>query len=268
MRQEEGFNHQAETKPTDPDGKTNGDAQDRCFRLNVELLTLPQNKNDEDLMNSVLWNYLMKSYSNDESKVIEAPSPWIFVAANTRLFNEEEVEQNFQSTGVTSRSRQQTYPKDGKQELVHPWMGEPLYDYRGDLLYPQTLTYYKFPQLCVWCLGNRKKALDGDFWNNRLESICPVETCYNLWKYPFICVFSAEPRFIARGLCKDSVMDTQYKFADHKPGPTGWGKGEYRSYVGPKGWVISRNKTDRRWRMTHLIFIRWLPERSYIVKGP
>ena len=46
-------------------------------------MTLPQNKEDEDLMNSVLWNYLMKSFSNDENKVIEAPSSWTFVAANT-----------------------------------------------------------------------------------------------------------------------------------------------------------------------------------------
>ena len=49
-------------------------------------------------------------------------------------------------------------------------------------------------------------------------------------------------------------MDTQYKFADHKPGPFGWAKDDYRSFVGPKGWIISRNKTDKKWRMTHYYY--------------
>ena len=57
--------------------------------------------------------------------------------------------------------------------------------------------------------------------------------------------------FTLRGLCKDAVMDTQYKFADHNPGPYGWILDESRSFVGPKGWIISRNETDKKWRMTH-----------------
>ena len=78
-----------------------------------------------------------------------------------------------------------------------------------------------------------------------------INTCTTLVRHPFICVFSTEPTFTVRGLCSDAVMDTQYKLADHKPGPLGWGKDDYRSFVGPKGWVISRNKTDKKWRMTH-----------------
>ena len=46
-------------------------------------------------------------------------------------------------------------------------------------------------------------------------------------------------------------MDTKYKFADHEPGPTGWGNGHYRTLIGPKGWTISRNRKDKKWRMTH-----------------
>ena len=45
-------------------------------------------------------------------------------------------------------------------------------------------------------------------------------------------------------------MDTQYKFASHAPGKI-TELSDYRSYVGPKGWMISKNKTDEKWRMTH-----------------
>ena len=66
-----------------------------------------------------------------------------------------------------------------------------------------------------------------------------------------ICMFSNEPTFKVRGLCKDSVMDTQYKFAD--PLRLGWDS-NIRSYVGPKGWIISLNKTDKKWRMSHYYY--------------
>ena len=46
-------------------------------------------------------------------------------------------------------------------------------------------------------------------------------------------------------------MDTQYKLADHSPGSHSYGSMDYRSFVGPKGWIISRNTTDLKWRMTH-----------------
>ena len=69
----------------------------------------------------------------------------------------------------------------------------------------------------------------------------------------FICTFSSEPTFTVRGLCKNAVMDTRYKFAPHIPGKVDdWSTlSDYRGFIGPKGWIISRNRTDKRWRMTH-----------------
>ena len=46
-------------------------------------------------------------------------------------------------------------------------------------------------------------------------------------------------------------MDTQYKFADPSPGKFMPGNLEARSFVGPKGWVIVRNETDLKWKMSH-----------------
>ena len=233
---------------TGADAKTFSDVEDRCFRMNGELFTLPQNKVDEDIMNEVLWTYLMKKTSNDEKRVYEHTSIPTPVAART-------------GTGKFSdNSRQQTYPPKGKIDLFHPWTGEALHDYRGDLIWPQTGTYYKYPQLCFLCFGQRKKPLE-DFWNNRTKSICAQEQCTTLRFEPYICVFTDEPALTVRGLCKDAVMDTQYKFADHEKfaddleqvGWTYWYE-EYREFVGPKGWIISRNRKDLKWRMTHYYY--------------
>ena len=165
-----------------------------------------------------LWTYILKKTSNDEKKTIESYSTWTFIAARTGLFNNDR---------VSSNSRQQTYPANGKVRLFQPWTGEPLQDYRGDLVLPSTMTFYNYPQLCISCLGQRKKATPGDFWNDRIKSLCATFICPTLFRHPFICVFNTEPSFSVRGLCKDAVMDTQYKFADHEPGPFGSGKDEF-----------------------------------------
>ena len=63
-----------------------------------------------------------------------------------------------------------------------------------------------------------------------------------------------EAVFSVRGLCNEAVMDTQYKLASHAPGTMLDNIDEIasaRNYVGPKGWIISRNETDKKWRMGH-----------------
>ena len=68
-------------------------------------------------------------------------------------------------------------------------------------------------------------------------------------------MFSKEPTFLVKGLCREAQMDTQYKLEDHRPGPTVvYGKGT-RGFVGPKGWRISLNLTNNRWRMTHYHYV-------------
>ena len=210
-------------------------------------MTLPKDKEEEDLMDDVFWNFLRKYYPENETKRNEVHLPWTSAAANTKLVN---VEEGMESE-VTSDSRLQRYPPNGKVDLFHPWTGEPLPDYRGDLVYPASGTSYKYPQLCLFCLASRKKPIAGNFRNDRLKPMCTARLCSSRDAIPLICIFSKKPTFTVRGLCKDAVMDTQYKFADHEPGPFGRGKDDYRSFVGPKGWIISRNKTDKKWRMTH-----------------
>ena len=99
----------------------------------------------------------------------------------------------------------------------------------------------------------------GHYWYDRKTALCAdYDTNFPINEGHPICVFSNEPKFNIRGLCKDAVMDTQYKLGKHGPG--GLGQGPFyqqsetahtRSYVGPKGWVIARDPFDKTWRMTH-----------------
>ena len=106
-----------------------------------------------------------------------------------------------------------------------------------------------------------KDPKPGQCWRAHKDPICPNEKCTVTFERGFICMFPNEPAFTVRGLCKDAVMDTQYKFADHEKfaddlEQVGWKYWyeEYRKFVGPKGWIISRNRTDLKWRMTHYYY--------------
>ena len=56
---------------TDPDWKSQYDAEDRCFRFNGELISAPQNKEEEEMVDKLLWDYMMKKAANNVSYIIE-----------------------------------------------------------------------------------------------------------------------------------------------------------------------------------------------------
>ena len=204
---------------TDPFDITNAGAVDRCFRLNGELIPLPQNADEEKAMDNTLWDWMLKRVENNMTKlIIDGPSTWTYVAATTRMVEESSVESKFQSMGFEMSSKQQTYPPNGVLELVHPLTGGNLINHRRGFVWPQIMTYYKFPQLCISCLSSMKDPKEGQSWRDHKEPFCPNEKCTVKFERGFICMFPNEPVFTVRGLCKDAVMDTQYKFADHIPG--------------------------------------------------
>ena len=228
---------------TDPYDKTNADVVDRCLRLNGELMPVPQTEAEDALMDKVLWDYMSKKTANNLSVVINSPDVvTIMVAGNTRINNQE----------FSTFSREQTYSANGLLELVHPMKGQPLNPYKqGEIVMKQMGTFYNYPQLCLRGWNSRKKPIMGQFYHQRTQSLFTNQPCTMKLNDDFICLFTKEPTFRIRGLCKNAVMDTQYKLAEHKPGKVKSKKQDTRGYVGPKGWVISRNKTDKRWRMTH-----------------
>ena len=240
---------------TDPNAIPHSEALDRCLRLNGELITLPQNEEEEKAMDNVLWDFLLKRVENNMTKLIkDGPSVFTYVAAVTRMVEENSVDAKFKQMGFDVNSKQQTYPPNGELDLVHPYTGAPLKRHRPGFVWPQMMTYYKFPQLCLACISSMKDPKEGQPWREHKESICPNYRCTVVLGVSFICMFSQEPTFSVRGLCKDAVMDSQYKLADHIPGSVVSIEFDTRSYVGPKGWTITRNKTDKKWRMSHYYY--------------
>ena len=196
----------------------------------------------------------MKKASNNLTYLIDKGSAtWVFVAAGTENLDDNSEEKRLKELGVASNPRQSTYPVNENLDLFHLWTGAPIVNYREGFVLQQSRTFYKLPQQCLSYASSMKKP--GVSWHKRLDPIVTSNECSEPFGMTYVCSFTTQPSFSVRGLCKDSVMDTQYKFADHKPDPEflygGIGKDDYRSFVGPKGWIIARNKTDKRWRMSH-----------------
>ena len=155
---------------TDPIAIPFSESVDRCFRLNGELARLPQNKEEEDAIDKVLWDFQLKRVSNNMTKLIEdGPSVMIYVAATTRMVEEDAVESKFNSMGFDMNSRQQTFPPNGELDLVHPFTRDPLINYREGFVWPQMMSYYKFPQLCIYCFSSMKEPKEGKPFRDHKE---------------------------------------------------------------------------------------------------
>ena len=226
--------------------KTQRDASDMCLRLNGQLMPMPQNEMEEELVEKIIWEYIARSRN-----VTWFTEVWgifgYYMGGETRL-NEE-------YSGASNILGDQVYPPDGRADFYDPVTGDHVKLYRDDLVWPQGATIYTPKTQCPIFYNSLKYPQPGNFLNDRTKMVGLQLPCSNpLWA-AFICMYPKEPTFKVRGLCKDSVMDTQYKFADHSPLPHIWsGPDDMRNYVGPKGWIIAKNKTDKRWRISHYYY--------------
>ena len=225
--------------------RTSAIALNTCFRLNGELMPIPQTQEEERLMDKTLWDYMMKKSTNNLTYLIENYElTEIWVAGQSEPGDEED-----------SESRELFYPPKGIVELFHPVTRAPLQPYNpGEFYMAASSSYAKNTEKCILCNNSLKKRQVGSKSKDRLNSVCGPAFCSQLRRNAFICVFDKEPTFTVRGLCKNAVMDTQYKLAEHREGNMGWDwieGADPREYVGPKGWIISQNKTDGRWSMSH-----------------
>ena len=131
---------------TDPNDKTPADAQDSCFLLNGELMTIPQTNEENELMDKTLWDYMTKisniTYVNEN-----AYNMHIWVGGKTKVVDLNEMSQD---TDISFDSRKLTYPESGVMKLFHPWTGERIQPYKpNEVTTPQTSTYYKYSPMCI-----------------------------------------------------------------------------------------------------------------------
>ena len=204
-------------------------------------------------MDQVLWNFMMKKANNNITYITDN-----WRTAGIWLAGQTKEPFLFETTNFTWETRENSWPKNGELKLFHPMTGNPLYPHRlNELTLPQPWTYSKNYEECALCWNSYKERKIPDYWNDRLLPFCHYDSCARSRGESFICVFKTEPTFIVRGLCATSVVDSEYKFADpapmdlsiEHPWPKLWGPPSH--FVGPKGWIISRNETDKKWMITH-----------------
>ena len=120
--------------------------------------------------------------------------------------------------------RQSTFPHKGEQDLINSFTGESLKRHREGYIYPQSSANYKFPQQSITCFNSIKKMTELLNSRKNLDPFCRTRDRKSYDITPYVCMFSKEPTFLVRGLCKEAQMDTQYKLEDHRPGPAAYGK--------------------------------------------
>ena len=224
--------------------------KDMCFRLNGELMTVPQSEDEAKMMEKILRDYMRKKVSNNQTYIDENKvSVEIWVAGETSPTEQEKNE------AVYSTSRVHKYAKNGVARYVHPITQETLSPLRP-MLVPIHATDVRVPRYCITCIDTLNEPDKDSVWWREKDVYCINIVGLELKHNGVICQFSKEPTFRLRGLCKDALMDTQYKFAEFKQldlrtKPNVATNKDKREYVGPKGWTISYNSTEGEWRMSH-----------------
>ena len=238
---------------TDPlNTKTAFQARDLCYRLNGELLPRPQTKEEETLMDKVLWDFMMTKTMNNLTFINENHKVADIWAGGISYVSEEESSKDLSIFG----SREHIFPESGHFQLFHSSTGEPLEEVGVQI--PSHDTSLRGRQQCPVCFPHMKEPISGHNWLDRTEPWCHYVNCNQERLISAICVFPDVPTFKIRGLCRSAAMDKEYQITKHKPmdlaadvGHWEWGLDSTRSYLGPKGWVISINKTDKSWRISH-----------------
>ena len=203
-------------------------------------------------MDKILWDFMMTktnnniTFINENYKVTD-----IWVAAESKV-SDEEMSKDLSAFGT----REQVFPRSSYFQMFHSISGEPLEEVGVQI--PFHATDPRARKQCCVCFSHMKKPIPKTDWLSRDFPWCHYVSCYQERKVSVLCVFPHQPTFTIRGLCKSAVMDKEYKIAKHEPMDLDadvshfeWGLDNMRSYVGPKGWIISANQTDKSWTLSH-----------------
>ena len=232
------------------------ESKDRCYRLDGEILTVPQTEEEEQVLAKVQRDFMMKKAANNVTFInenLKRADLWVGGETDEMAKVYPDLENRFDSGDLL-------YPSNGTLEFYHPITGVLLSPVAA-MMMPSHFTFYNTDKLCIYCHSPFEKPVKGHFWFFRNLPRCLAELCPRTRNGNFACVFDRSPSLSVRGLCKESVMDIRYKLADHNPmsqndnlKPDDWGLDSTRSYVGPKGWTISRSPNDKLWRMEHISY--------------
>ena len=169
------------------------DAESLCFRLNGELAPIPQNEEENNILDKTIWDYMTKRAANNITSIIaNGDGLTVWVAGESILEDQDK--------NISPNSKELVYPPKGDLKWRHPWTGSPLKAYKDGYILPQSCPYTSFSKMCLQFFNSMKKPIKGNFWYDRLDPLVRAEPCTATSDAPFVCMFSTEPTFRIRGL--------------------------------------------------------------------
>ena len=152
------------------------DAESLCFHLNGELAPIPQNEEENNILDNTIWDYMTKRADNNITIIGDGFIVW--VAGESVL----------ESKGSKSikNSKELVYPLNGELNWTHPWTGAELKIYKAGYVVPQSNAYTSFTKMCLQYFNSMKKPIKGNFWNDRLDPLVRVEKCSSKNNVPFV----------------------------------------------------------------------------------
>ena len=94
--------------------KNNAEAKDMCYRLNGELMTIPQNEEEAVILTKMFNDFILKKVSNNQTYLNENQFHMVFYLAG-------EVEGD--ATDMYTSPREQAYAQNGETTSFHPITG-------------------------------------------------------------------------------------------------------------------------------------------------
>ena len=196
------------------------EAEDVCFRTGGELMMIPQTKEEMDLMDKVLWDYIMQRAENNISVVDDInknPSTifeWEAPVGGLSPIIDEDAMKN--EKGESYDPRELTYPNNGKVDLVDPWTGRNINPYgRGTIVWPVGMTSYKYPRMRYLCQNSLRKKMPGTYWYDRLTPLCFSRPAESLVQGNPICVYPKNPTFRNTSINNQNILGNRQQKLDY-----------------------------------------------------
>ena len=116
--------------------------EDLCFRLNGELAPLPQNEEEDKMLDKTIWDYMIKRAANNISDIVEKGNIVVVWVGG------ESVLESQGSNGIKN-FKELVYPLNGELNWTHPWTGAKMKSYKAGYIVPQSGTYTSFTKMCL-----------------------------------------------------------------------------------------------------------------------
>ena len=98
--------------------KDNGEM---CFRLNGELAPVPQNEEEDKILDKTVWDYMTKKVANNISDMVEKGFVFAIWVAGESIVEEKD------RNGI---QKDLVFPPKGELDWIHPWSGARIKSYK------------------------------------------------------------------------------------------------------------------------------------------